>query len=185
MTFQFHADLGPDLVHAGDVGRRQEIEGRREGIVRAAFEPQGRVALRQQERGQNRLQHERRAAGRSDSKRVFAGRDRAGDERQPRRSDRHAFRLGRADPGGRFHRGQVLLHQTGLLSPGPDVVDRDRLSRHQGQRQGRANDLPPLRRRIRQWSASWCSPSSCSGVRSAPVCPTDSGPLETETRDRR
>jgi hypothetical protein len=56
--------------------------------------------------------------------------------------DLRARNFGASHLHGRVDGGEVLSHQSGFLSPGPDVFYAERLARDQGQSQGRPQHLP-------------------------------------------
>src|SRR5439155_24538453 len=111
-------------------------------IVRPAFEDEGRAARRGEERGEHRLEDERRASGRTDREGVRARLRLSRPEDELARSDRGAFDLRLPDLGRCFHGGQMLALKPGILASRADRVDPEGRAGQEGEAERGAEDLP-------------------------------------------
>jgi hypothetical protein len=123
--------------HAGE-----KVERRRGRIVRAAFDDDAARARGRDQRRQDRLQHERRAAGRPYRELVVARRHGAWRERQRLRVQLVTLDARGANGGGRLYGGQVLTQQSRLAPRGADALDAERRSGDQRQPERGTQNLP-------------------------------------------
>ena len=134
-------------LHAHSPEHRQEalldeLKRRSHRVVRAAFDAQCAGGFRMKQSGQQRLQHERRAAAGADGKAVVACRDLAGLENEFCGAHLGPFDLRAANFRRRFHAGEVLTHQTRLRPLPANVRHLKCPPRDQRQRQRRPQQLP-------------------------------------------
>ncbi len=122
---------------------REEIERRRERIVRAALERDARRAVRQHQRGQHGLEHERGAARRAHGKAIVSRAHALRAEDQLGRADLRAIRHGPANLRRRLHGRKVLPQQTRLRPSRADADNAERLPGDERQRKRGAEDLSP------------------------------------------
>ncbi len=135
-------DFGAEAGESRQEGAREEIERRGEWIVRAAFQGQARGATSEDQRGQDRLQNQRGAAGGSDGEAIFARADLLRSEDQFARANLRAIGHRVSDLRRGQHGGEVLAQQAGLFAPGADVDNPKRLPGDERERQRSAEDLP-------------------------------------------
>src|SRR5262249_54493279 len=111
-------------------GPGQEIEGRRERIVRASLNGDPRSCPAIQQRWKQRLEDERGAARGPDGELILARLDRRRLEAQALRAQLCSQDARAADSSGGMDSGQMLSQEARLLSPRTDLLDTERLARY-------------------------------------------------------
>src|SRR5690606_27898859 len=101
-----------------------------------------RRCARQEQRRQDGLEHERRAAGRSDREMVVPRDDFARVKPYFLRVLLRTLHLGAADFGSGVDRGEVLALKSRLGSPSAYVFEVEGFACDGGERKGRPEDLP-------------------------------------------
>ncbi len=124
-TCERRFDLGAEAGELREEGVREEIERRGERIVRAAFQGQARGPIGEDQGRQDRLQHQRGAAGGADGEAVFASADFLGTEDQFARADLRSIGHRLADLRRGLHGGEMLAQQAGLLRPARMLMMRN------------------------------------------------------------
>ena len=140
---QFQFNGWPHAADERGEGIRHEIERGRERVVGASLEGEGRNSTGSEKGRQDCLKHQHCAAGGSHGKVVIAGSDRPGVHLQCGGAKGGPGDLSPADRRRRLHGGQVLAQQAGLLPPGADLFEPERLSGLQRKRERCPEDLPP------------------------------------------
>jgi hypothetical protein len=104
------------------------------------------------ERRQDRLQDEAGASGRADGEAVLARGHPARDEGELRRPDRQLLALGAADRARGLDGGDMLAHDSGARTVGPDLLDPEGLAGDERKGECGAQHLPSaFALRSRRW----------------------------------